>query len=62
MSVTTELEARLRERNVRVSQRPEILHLLTQDDGEGEEQVRRRLEELQRRIREAARKVQGALR
>ena len=62
MSITSELETRLRERNVRVEERLAILRLLTEDSGDGEEQIRRRVAELEQRIREAARKVQGDLR
>ena len=62
MSIESELETRLRERNVRVEERLAILRLLTEDSGGGKEQIRRRVAELEQRIRETARKVQGDLR
>lgn len=62
MTITTELEARVRERGVRVEERLALLRLMTEDGDHGAEQLRRRIAELEQRIREAARKVQGALR
>jgi len=60
MSITTELEARVRERGVRLEERLAVLRLLAESDGE--EKLRRRVAELEQRIREAARRVREALR
>lgn len=62
MTITKELEDRIRERGVRIEERLGLLRALTEEGGEGEREVRRRLAELEQRIRETARAMRGALR
>lgn len=62
MTITMELENRIRERGVRVEERLALLRLLLEDGRDGEGEARRRIAELEQRMREAARSVLGALR
>ena len=62
MTIEKELEARVRERGVRVEERMALLRLLAEDGDPGAERLRRRIAELEERIRAAAGKVRGALR
>lgn len=62
MTITKELEARIRERGVRVEERLALLRALTDESCEGEREVHRRLAETEQKIRELGRLVRGALR
>lgn len=62
MTITTELEERVRERGVRVEERLALLRLLTENQDDRAEQVRLQIAALEQQIREAGAKVRGALR
>ena len=62
MSITSEVEERVRRRGVRVEERLALLRRLVEGGDSGEEELRRRIAELEQRIRDAAKRVRGALR
>ena len=62
MSITSEVEERVRRRGVRVEERLALLRRLVEGGDQGEEELRRRIAELEQRIRDAAKRVRGALR